>query len=339
MAGCSQCCGEGCRYHGRHGHRSCRGCEEAARVAISQGKIPACAECGRRDRKGKVDERQTRQFYCSACWASYEGDRLVEYFDTPAESEAKCVRLAKMIASAKHVIAFTGAGISTGTGIADFRSGLNTKLPTGPGMWERPKCERPEGILEQCVRAQPGRTHGVLFRLWQQGILKHIISQNVDGLHRKSGVPVEALSELHGNIFVERCVRCGHEHERDYNVICAGGFTGRICDQSNCAGRLRHSGVGFGDDLPERIIRKAWQESECADLCLALGSSITVTPASEMPACVAQRHRQSPSTGLVIVNLQATPCDTQAVLRVNGLVDDVMERVEAILLEQGVMRA
>lgn len=340
MAGCNQCCGEGCRYHGRHGSRSCLGCEEAARVAISQGKIPACAGCGRRDRNGRVDDRQTRQFYCSACWAKYEGDRLVEFVDSPAELESKCARLAEMIASAKHVIAFTGAGISTGAGIADFRSGSNTRLPTGAGMWERPKSDQPAGnILEQCAKASPGRTHHILYRLWNAGILKHIISQNVDGLHRKSGIPASSLSELHGNIFVERCVSCGQEYERNYNVICSGGFTGRHCEKANCKGRLRHSGVGFGDDLSPEIVGKAWHESERTDLCLVLGSSIMVTPASDMPVYVAQHHRRSRDKGLVIVNLQATPCDASAALRVNGMVDDVMESVASILQHKGVLAA
>eukprot|EP00930_Biecheleria_cincta_P004166 TRINITY_DN105056_c0_g1_i1.p1 TRINITY_DN105056_c0_g1~~TRINITY_DN105056_c0_g1_i1.p1 ORF type:complete len:373 (+),score=33.78 TRINITY_DN105056_c0_g1_i1:66-1121(+) len=342
MAGysCAQCCGEGCRYHGRHGQRSCQGCEDAARLAISRGRVPPCAGCGRRDRNGRVDERQTKQFYCQACWAQYDGDRLVEYFDQPSELEVKCSRLADMIIGARHTIAFTGAGISTGAGIADFRSGLNTKLPTGPGLWELPKADRPQGnILEQCVRAKPGRTHGVLFRFWAAGLLKHVISQNVDGLHRKSGIPSKALSELHGNIFVERCTKCGWEYERDFNTICPGGFTGRTCEQERCGGRLRHSGVGFGDDLPEHITARAWAESERTDLCLALGSSIMVTPASEMPTWVATRHRHQPSKGLVIVNLQATPCDSLAALRVNGLVDDVMERVEAILRQRGALTA
>jgi len=100
---------------------------------------------------------------------------------------------------------------------------------------------------------------------------------------------------------------------------------------------LRHTGVGFGDDLPEKVVECAWRESERADLCLALGSSITVTPASEMPAWVARRHARRKDKGLVIVNLQATPCDEQAALRVNGLVDDVLERVEALLVEQGML--
>lgn len=337
LAACGQCCGEGCRYHGRHGHRSCRGCEDAARHQIRLGRTPPCAQCGRRDGKGKVDERQTRNFYCSSCWAQYEGDRLVEYFDQPAELELKCALLAQMIASARHMIAFTGAGISTGAGIADFRSGRNTVLPTGPGLWELPKADRPAGnILEQCARARPGRTHKVLFRLWKAGLLKHIISQNVDGLHRKSGIPAEALSELHGNIFVERCVLCSAEFERDFNTITPGRFTGRSCERGTCRGALCHTGVGFGEDLPEAAMRRAWRESESADLCLALGSSITVTPASDMPALVAHRHKRRRDQGLVIVNLQATPCDEHAALRVNGLVDDVMARVEALLCEKGV---
>eukprot|EP00439_Symbiodinium_sp_Y106_P080365 s271_g19.t1 len=250
-------------------------------------------------------------------------DRLKEFFDTKPELEAKCEKLAQMISKARHVIAFTGAGVSTGAGIADFRSGMNTSLPTGPGLWERPKGETPSNILEQCVQARPSPTHGFLFRLWKVGVLKHIISQNVDGLHRKSGITADALSELHGNIFVERCVKCGREYERDFNTICSGGFTGRDCDAPRCGGRLRHSGVGFGDDLPQKVVQKAWDEAEAADLCLALGSSITVTPASEMPAWVAQRSSRRRDAGLVIVNLQATPCDSIAALRINGMVDDV----------------
>lgn len=276
-------------------------------MAIANGKPPACAQCGRRDPKGRVDERQTKEFYCLACWSSYESDRLIEYFDSEAELHAKCQQLAEMISQARHVLAFTGAGISTGAGIADFRSGTNTSLPTGPGLWERPKSSTsPGNILEQCVQATPGRTHLVLSRLWKDGILKHIISQNVDGLHRKSGIPAAALSELHGNIFVERCTKCGAEFERNFNTICSGGLTGRFCERGACQGPLRHSGVGFGDDLPQKILHRAWAQTEAADLCLALGSSITVTPASEMPTWIARRHARFPDrrSGLVIAPWQ-----------------------------------
>merc|ERR1719382_866293 len=192
-----------------------------------------------------------------------------------------------------------------------------------------------ENILEQCAKARPGPSHQVLYRLWRAGVLKHVISQNVDGLHRKSGIPAEALSELHGNIFVERCTRCGWEVEREFNTICPGGLTGRTCENGSCGGPLQHTGVGFGQDLPPKVVRRAWAECEKADLCLALGSSITVTPASDMPAWVAERNARRSGRGLVIVNLQATPCDDQAALRVNGLVDDVLVRVEHLLLQRG----
>eukprot|EP00419_Tripos_fusus_P000371 CAMPEP_0172672430 /NCGR_PEP_ID=MMETSP1074-20121228/11540_1 /TAXON_ID=2916 /ORGANISM="Ceratium fusus, Strain PA161109" /LENGTH=360 /DNA_ID=CAMNT_0013489613 /DNA_START=153 /DNA_END=1233 /DNA_ORIENTATION=+ len=297
-----------------------------------------CAQCSRCDPKGRVDERQTGQYFCSNCWAHYESDRLTEYFDKPDMLETKCRSLASMLAAARYVVAFTGAGVSTGAGIMDFRSGHNTILPTGPGLWELPKAQRPTGnILGQCAQAQPGRTHAVLFRLWRAGVLKHVISQNVDGLHRKSGIPATCLSELHGNIFVERCCQCGWEVERDFNTICPGGFTGRSCERPGCNGRLRHTGVGFGDDLPHNIMNRGWDECGKADLCLALGSSITVTPASEMPAWVAKRHKGRTDKGLAIVNLQATPCDGMAVLRVNGFVDDIMERVEVLLLNRGLV--
>lgn len=204
-------------------------------MAIANGKPPACAQCGRRDPKGRVDERQTKEFYCLACWSSYESDRLIEYFDSEAELHAKCQQLAEMISQARHVLAFTGAGISTGAG--------------------------------------------------------------------------------------------------NFNTICSGGLTGRFCERGACQGPLRHSGVGFGDDLPQKILHRAWAQTEAADLCLALGSSITVTPASEMPTWIARRHARFPDrrSGLVIVNLQATPCDNMAALRINGMVDDVMELVEAKL--------
>lgn len=337
-ASCRQCCAEGCRYHGRHGSRSCNGCSDAINFQIRKGRIPLCAECGCRDQAGRLDERQTKQFFCSRCWARYEGDRLLELFDPPDELDAKCVQLANMLKNAKYIIAFTGAGISTGAGIADFRSGCNTVLPTGPGLWERPKsAEGTTNILEQCAKAQPGRSHLFLFRLWKAGMLKHIISQNVDGLHRKSGIAPSALSELHGNIFVERCQSCQYEYERSFNTICQGGFTGRFCERPGCNGRLRHSGVGFGDDLPASILDRAWEETSRCDLCLALGSSITVTPASEMPAWVARKHGKQSSRGLVIVNLQVTPCDTSAVLRINGFTDEVLERVESILCQGGTL--
>lgn len=342
---CRQCCNAGCRYHGRHGERSCRGCNDAAQAAIRAGNPPACAECGFQDKKGRVDEQQTRQFFCKDCWASYQNDRLKEFFDEPNVLESKCIELAELIANAKHCIAFTGAGVSTGAGVPDFRSGHNTVLPTGPGLWEIPKSDRPKGnILDSCMQAKAGRTHQVLSSLWKAGLLKFVISQNVDGLHRRSGLPKESLAELHGNLYVERCDHCGAEHERNFNVISSARYSGRTCELTpGCRGPLRDSGIRFGDDLPKVHLERSWRQAESCDLCLALGSSITVTPASDIPAWIGRRQKGKRSAagssrgGLVIVNLQATPCDGDATLRVNGFVDDVMDRVAKILVKKGVL--
>lgn len=237
-----------------------------------------------------------------------------------------------MIAGAKHCIAFTGAGISTGCGVPDFRSGTNTKLPTGPGVWQLSQEDRQKaGILDRAMAAKPGSTHNGLSRLWRCGLLKQIVSQNVDGLHRKSGVAPGALCELHGNLYVEVCPRCGAEYERDHCVITAARETGRVCEWAGCGSVLRDSGVRFGDPLPEKCWNRAWQNAEKADLCLCLGSSLTVTPASEIPAWVARRHK------LVIVNLQATPLDGVASLLVHGMVDEVMERVLHVLDQKGLL--
>lgn len=155
------------------------------------------------------------------------------------------------------MIAFTGAGISTSTGIPDYRSGFNTKLPTGPGCWEkralREKWKNDKtkaGLpLPSAMRlpfnmtiqqARPSVTHMALYELVRQDKLKYIISQNIDGLHRKSGIHGKSLGELHGNTNLEICTKCGREHMRDFGVRTAkkvhDHITGRTCDTPGCNG-------------------------------------------------------------------------------------------------------
>lgn len=127
-----------------------------------------------------------------------------EYFDTPEVLDAKLTELAQLIKNSKHFVSFTGAGLSTGAGIPDYRSGANTVLPTGAGCWEKAANiakARKEGTLKHppikeglrvaIRKAQPTKGHMAMVELMRRGYLKHIISQNVDGLHRKSGVPAD----------------------------------------------------------------------------------------------------------------------------------------------------
>eukprot|EP00929_Paragymnodinium_shiwhaense_P035942 TRINITY_DN19326_c0_g1_i4.p1 TRINITY_DN19326_c0_g1~~TRINITY_DN19326_c0_g1_i4.p1 ORF type:complete len:240 (+),score=45.87 TRINITY_DN19326_c0_g1_i4:77-796(+) len=176
-----------------------------------------CASCGRRSR-GKVDAAETKWFYCDACWKDFYAsreERLVEIMDDDDVVDQKVATLVNILSSARFVMAFTGAGISTGIGIPDFRSGPKTNAPTGAGLWEGGT----GALLQTCATAKPGPTHLLLEHLASAGLLQHVVTQNVDGLHRFSP---DKLSELHGNIFLERCEACGLEVGSEI-LACASG--------------------------------------------------------------------------------------------------------------------
>eukprot|EP01126_Amoeba_proteus_P056957 TRINITY_DN7218_c0_g2_i11.p1 TRINITY_DN7218_c0_g2~~TRINITY_DN7218_c0_g2_i11.p1 ORF type:complete len:422 (-),score=72.86 TRINITY_DN7218_c0_g2_i11:179-1444(-) len=165
-----------------------------------------------------------------------------------------------------------------------------------------------------------------LVKLHSEGILKHLVSQNCDGLHRKSGFPPDSLSELHGNSNVEQCSECGKEYLRDYDTVASYQFsifehgTGRKC--LVCGGELVDSIINFGEALPKDAIDNGFQHASKADLCLVLGSSLTVSPACEIPGLVGKNGNGN----LVICNLQQTPYDGLA-LKINAKCDTLMRLV------------
>nr|GEX02593.1 NAD-dependent protein deacetylase SRT1 [Tanacetum cinerariifolium] len=142
-------------------------------------------------------------------------------------------QLAKMIKKSKHLVAFTGAGISTSSGIPDFRG------PKGVWTLQREGKALPEASLP-FHRAAPSITHMALVELERAGILKFVISQNVDSLHLRSGIPRQKLSELHGNSFREVCPSCGTEYLRDFELETVGlKETSRRCCEPNCGAKLK----------------------------------------------------------------------------------------------------
>lgn len=148
----------------------------------------------------------------------------------------------------------------------------------------------------------------------------------MDGLHRKSGVPPELTSELHGNTNLEICQKCKKHYLRDFRVRTAlkthDHATGRKCDNKTCNGNLRDSIINFGENLDDKIIDAGFSWGKKSDLCIALGSSLRVTPAADIPVETVHNGGK-----LVIVNLQKTPLDSMACLRINALIDDVMVQV------------
>ncbi|XP_064404498.1 NAD-dependent protein deacylase sirtuin-6-like isoform X2 [Halichondria panicea] len=276
-----------------------------------------------------VREKHHKIYICRSIMASTirEEDETKEFFDSPEELKTKVSQLADWIRQSKHFIAFTGAGISTSAGIPDFRSGIHTKLGTGPGKWEL----RAKGVGRDAkkhkttttVKAIPTPTHMSIVQLVREGILHAVVSQNCDGLHRRSGLITDKLYELHGNSNVEKCCKCKKEYLRDFRVRTAVGArkhkTGRKCDNPACRGDLKDTIINFGENLPEVTLDCSFEHAKRADLCLAMGSSLTVTPAADIPETTGKKK------GLVIVNLQRTPLDHLAAMRINGKCDDVMK--------------
>jgi len=260
-----------------------------------------------------------------------------EFFDDEATLKLKIRKLAELIRNSKHFCAFTGAGISTAAGIADFRSGINTVLDTGTGVWAA-RSARNQGKSKQIkrnkkatrsIKAVPTASHMALVSLMTTGpkYLKCLISQNTDGLHRRSGIPIDRLCELHGNTTLEVCDKCGRGYMRDYR--CRNSLrrqkvtdhrTGRHCTVPRCGGNLCDTIINFGEELPERTLEDAQKNTTQCDVMLALGSSLTVTPAADLPREVGERWADH----LVIVNLQKTPLDDECSLRIFAKIDDVM---------------
>jgi len=163
-----------------------------------------------------------------------------------------------------------------------------------------------------------------LVALHQCGKLKYIISQNVDSLHLRSGIPRDMLAELHGNVFKESCHDCKTEYYRPYDIKGIGfKKTGRKCSiQNDCGGELYDDLLDWDDALPESELEIATLHCERADLSLCLGTSLRVQPASELPILTKQNGGD-----LAIVNLQTTKKDGDATIRIFGYCDDILDQV------------
>jgi mono-ADP-ribosyltransferase sirtuin 6 len=239
---------------------------------------------------------------------------------------------AHWIADSEHFVAFTGAGISTSSGLPDFR---------GPnGLWtRRDKGLPPPKMQVPWDQVKPNKGHKALAELLEVGKLKYLISQNVDGLHAKSGIPFKKMSELHGNQYFMRCLNCGRKmtfEKAGWNKTVWGkGYRTRPVREGqptcpNCGGRLISSIVNFGDPLPEDELYKAYEHSEKADVFFVIGSSLVVSPASQMPG-IAKKN----GAKLLILNLGETPYDKIADLRfskdINKVLIPLVEEVKNIL--------
>ncbi len=208
--------------------------------------------------------------------------------------------LAQWMLESKYLVVFTGAGISTESGLRDFR---------GPdGLWTR----RDKGLStprQDFTGAEPNSGHVAIYELQDLGKLAFLISQNVDNLHLKSGIKPELLAELHGNLTKVRCTEC--EFKMD-----------RVEGESECplcGGKLVSTVVNFGQSLPARDLAESYEHSQKCDLFVVVGSSLVVYPAADMPRVALQAGAK-----LVVINQGETPFDEQAHLRFTEAIGEVL---------------
>jgi mono-ADP-ribosyltransferase sirtuin 6 len=263
--------------------------------------------------------------------AGYGASAMTGHFtarimDQDRQLEEHIETVARWIVESEHIVGFTGAGISTDSGIPDFR---------GPdGVWTRrdaglpaPRWRVPPG------QVQPNASHLALVELQRLGKLQFLITQNTDGLHRESGIRPELLAELHGNGRLLRCLGCDRLYTREemgWDTARWGpGYRTQTPVPGQpacpaCGDRLISSVVNFGDPLPQKELALAGQHARRCDLMLVLGSFLVVEPAASLVGLALRSGAR-----LVLVNRGETPYDGAATLRVwTGIGDVIPPAVE-----------
>jgi NAD-dependent deacetylase len=228
-------------------------------------------------------------------------------------SQTNIERLRRLVDEAERIVFFTGAGISTESGIPDFRS-------PGTGLWNKMKPIQFQDFIASdevrqeswrrrfsgdraMERAKPNRGHLAVARLAEQGKAIAVITQNVDNLHQDSGVPDERVIELHGNASYARCLSCRMRYEMA-DLEAQFVKHQRIDPCSRCGGIIKSATISFGQAMPEDEMARAQTAVESCDLCIVVGSSLVVYPAAGFP-----EYAKRLGARLAIVNREETPLD------------------------------
>jgi NAD-dependent deacetylase len=237
--------------------------------------------------------------------------------------EEQIEKVAQWILRSKRVVVFTGAGLSTESGIPDFRS--------PGGIWDRYNPEdfyfqnfvSSEGarlkywqmsmeMYEPIKKAEPNPAHLAIAELETLKKLDCVITQNVDGLHFKAGNSEEKVIQLHGNATYVSCLSCGKRYDRD-EIQERLRTTQRAPRCDDCSGLLKPATISFGQPMPGRETEEAYHRSSRCDLFIVIGSSLVVEPAASMPR-IAKRS----GSKLVIINRDITPYDAMADLAIHA---------------------
>jgi len=238
--------------------------------------------------------------------------------------------LAQLLRESRRTVIFTGAGMSTESGIPDFRSpgGIWTRMQpiafedylTDPAA-RRLSWQRRLEMEETWSTVAPNTGHYAVAKMVAHGKASHVITQNIDGLHQQSGVPDEKLIELHGSTRYAKCLDCGTRVEVP-QILAHFTAHGDAPDCAHCGGLVKTATISFGQAMPEGEMARADAAVRACDLMLVLGSSLTVYPAAGFPV---QAKRQG--AGLAILNREETPLDRHADLVINAEIGPTLQWV------------
>ena len=243
--------------------------------------------------------------------------------------EAGLERLRELVHGAQRIVVFTGAGISTESGIPDFRgpNGIWTKIDPADftiqaflasAEGRRRYWRRSSDMYRQILASEPNAAHRAVAALEEAGRLGAVVTQNVDGLHQVAGNSPGKVIELHGTAREIGCLSCGARTPRE-RIQPRVDAEGNAPDCERCGGFLKPATISFGQALLPGVLERAAEESERCDLFLVIGSSLQVYPAAGFPLLAVER-----GVPLAIVNLQETPHDPHAEAVVRGVAGEVL---------------
>ncbi len=238
-------------------------------------------------------------------------------------------KVANWLSVAKSAIAFTGAGISTESGIPDFRSPGGIWSQSKPVYFDeflRSEESRHEYWRQKSIShrdfadAQPNDGHTLLAGWEQQGRLRAVITQNIDGLHSLAGS--KQVLELHGTARSVACLECGNRFDAEV-MVAKFRAEDQVPKCDACGGITKHATISFGQPLPPDLLQKAIQLSKQADVFLAMGSSLVVEPAASLP-----RYAKQHGARLIIINRDPTPQDSQADVVIHASIGHTVQAID-----------
>jgi NAD-dependent deacetylase len=240
-------------------------------------------------------------------------------------------RIAARIREGGNNVVFTGAGISTESGIPDFRS--------QGGIWDKYRpvyfdefmsskdsrieyWQRWTELYQGITRAQPNPGHLAVARLFEMGLVQAVVTQNVDGLHQESGLPEEKVIELHGNTCRIRCMSC--RQTTPIENVKRRLTAGDPAPECQCGGYLKPDTISFGQSMPVAEVERAVALSQESDFFMIVGSTLLVQPAAQMPY-----YAKNNGAFLAIINLSETPCDEMSDVLIREKAGEVLKQIAA----------